>query len=472
MRVQREYVLATKNTAQRQLLDILENLNKQTSIIQIREPLHGLVDFSNLRELGFGNILTIELVEGEITDILNLPSNLTRLVCPKNLLFSLDDLPSSLQHLEIPRNYLTTLDFLDLDELEYLNISHNQFEKVENLPPTLKEFYCEDNQLTYLDLHGLHNLKTLHVSDNKISVIENMPEKVASFQMDNNPSIEFRNTPTVPKPDGKYDETDYEMNEKSMDYKTALDHYYRMKNKYEEKVSKMKQTAYEKAETKKQKKHAVLSIKPQCVVCKRPVGTIFSRRNNRLSAICGDTKNPCKLNIQIFTGDYSPLSSLLYETREGLEDLKDTIIRQKLDTLFNYISESESIEYYKKELEAFHDYNIVFKSLNGINNELYHDSHKHGLIIKKKGDIFVMIERIRVLLAEYKKTNNNEILKTAVQMQVEELLPEVRNLRMLENEILEMEDGLLIKFPVVLSKTENLTGEPPRILGGNHRFPQ
>jgi hypothetical protein len=190
-----------------------------------------------------------------------------------------------------------------------------------------------------------------------------MPEKVVSFQMDNNPSIEFRNTPTVPKPDGKYDETDYEMNEKSMDYKTALDHYYRMKIKYEEKVSKMKQTAYEKAETKKQKKHALLSIKPQCVVCKRPVGTIFSRRNNRLSAICGDTKNPCKLNIQIFTGDYSPLSSLLYETREGLEELKDTIIRQKLDTLFNYISENESIEYYKKELEAFHDYNIVLLPL-------------------------------------------------------------------------------------------------------------
>lgn len=464
MKVQREYVLATKNTAQRQLNSLLENLNKQSSVIQIREPLHGSVDFSNLRELGFGNILTIELAEGEITDIFNLPPNLTHLICPKNLLFSLDDLPGSLQYLDIQRNYLTTIDLLELNDLEYLNISHNQFEKLQHLPVRLKELYCEDNKLTFLDLHGLHGLKTLHISDNNITIIENLPEKLVSFQMDNNPSIEFRNTLIIPKPEGKEDASEYEVNELNVNYMNSLSQYYKLKNAYEEKISKMKQSAYEKGETKKQKKHAVLGVKPQCITCKRPVGTIFSRKNNRLSAICGDAKNPCRLNIQLFTGDYTPISSMLYESREGVEDLKDTIIRQKLDTLFNYIGDAESIEYYKKELEAFHDFNTVFKSLSDTNNELYHSSHKNELTIKKRGEIFVIIERIRVLITEYKKGNNKEILKTAVQMQVEELLPEVRNLRMLENEILEMDNGELIKFPVILSKTESLTGEPPRVI--------
>ena len=278
MKVQREYVLATINTAQRQLNSILENLNKQTSVIQIREPLHGSIDFSNLRELGFGNILTIELAEGEITDILNLPPNLTRLVCPKNLLFSLDDLPSSLEHLEIPRNYLTKLDLLELNDLEYLNVSHNQLEKLENLPPRVKEIYCEDNHLTFLDLHGIHDLKILHISDNKITVIENMPEKIVSFQMENNPSIEFRNTPNIPMPEGKDEERDYEVNEQKINYITSLDQYYRLKNKYEAKISKDKQNVYKKGETKKEKKHAVLSVKPQCITCQRPVGTIFSRQ--------------------------------------------------------------------------------------------------------------------------------------------------------------------------------------------------
>lgn len=464
MRTQREYVLAVNNTAQEELNGILENLNKQTNTIQIREPLHGTVDFSNLRELGFGNISTIEFMEGEITDILNLPSNLTRLVCPKNLLFSLEDLPGSLQHLEIPRNYLSSMDLLELNDLAYLNISHNQIDRLENLPLTLKELFCEDNQLTFLDLHGLRDLKTLHISDNKITLIENMPEKVVSFQIDNNPSIEFRNTPLLPNPDEKKDDDDYQVNEKNMNYLTTLDQYYKLKTKYEERVKKMKQVAYEKAETKKQKKHAILSVKPQCIKCQRSVGTIFSRRNNRVSAICGDVVNPCKLNIQIFTGDYTPITSLLYETREGLEELKDGIIRQKLDTLFNYVGENESIELYKKELDAFNDYNTVFRSMNDKNNDLYHNLHKNELIIKKKGDIFILIERIRLLLSEYKKNDNKEILRTAVQMQVEELLPEIRNLRMLENEVLEMEDGKLMKFPVILSKNESLTGEPPRVV--------
>jgi len=120
----------------------------------------------------------------------------------------------------------------------------------------------------------------------------------------------------------------------------------------------------------------VLSVKPQCVKCGRGVGTIFAKKNNRLTAICGDTKNPCRLDIQIFTGEYTPIQYLLYEMKDEIEDFKEAIIRQKLDTLFNYIDETESVERFKKEIEGFNELNHLYKELNDKNNELYHNRDK------------------------------------------------------------------------------------------------
>ena len=468
MRTQREYVMAVKNTAQEKLVSILESLNKQTNTIQIKEPLHGDVDFSDLRELGFGNIQTIELSEGEITNITGLPEKLKKLICPKNLLFNLDDLPKTLTHLNVEKNHISSLDLLELNELEVLNISFNQFANIDDLPISLLELYLQNNLLTFLDLHGLSQLKTLNVSDNKITVIENLPESVVTLLVDNNPSIEFRNSEIVPKPADS--ETSYEDNEQKLNYQSALHEYFKLKQKYENKTYEMKRNAYDdddkkkEKKTRKEKREAVLKVKPKCVKCGRGVGTIFAKKNNRFTAICGDTKNPCKLDIQIFTGEYTPIQYLLVEMKEEVEDFKEAIIRQKLDTLFNYIDESESVERFKKAIEGFNDVNMLYKELNDKNNELYHNRDKKELIDKKKSDIFVLIEKIRVLLAEYKMKNEPEILKTAVQMQVEELLPEIRNLRILQYEVLEMVDETLIKYPVTLAKAENTFSEPPRVV--------
>ena len=463
MRVQREYVISAKNTAQTKLASILESLNKQTNSIQIREPLHGDVDFSDLREFGFGNIENIEFAEGEITNITGLPENLKKLVCPKNLLVNLHDLPVGLEHLDVTQNLISSLDLLELNRLTTLNISFNQFTDIEDLPLSLLELYCQNNLLTYLNLEGLVQLKTLNVSNNKITVIENLPEAVVTLLVDNNPSIEFRNTPSVPKPSEQGTEQGTE-HERKLEYQDALNEYFKLKQKYDEKTYKMKKAAYERAKTKKEKREAVLSVKPQCVKCGRGVGTIFAKKNNRFTAICGDTKNPCRLDIQIFTGEYTPIQYLLYEMKDEIEDFKEAIIRQKLDTLFNYVNETESVERFKKEIEGFNELNHMYKELNDKNNELYHNRDKKDLMDRKESDIFVLIEKIRVLLAQYKKDNNPEILRTAVQMQVEELLPEVRNLRMLQYEVLEMDEGRLIKHPVTLGKAENTFSEAPRVV--------
>ena len=88
------------------------------------------------------------------------------------------------------------------------------------------------------------------------------------------------------------------------------------------------------------------------------------------------------------------------------------------------------------------------------------------------GEVFKLIEYNRELLAEYNKTQSVEILKTVMDLQIKEIMPEIRNLRMLKHEIMEMESEdignrtqhNLVRQPVSLEKMEFITGEPPRVL--------
>jgi len=380
---QRENIIKENNTAQQRLNDILEKMNKRTNILDIREPLHGDIDFAILKE-EFSNIRSILLTEGEITNIINIPEGITRLVIDKNLLFELNDLPSSLTNLGINYNYLTNIDFSKLKNLEYVNVSHNQIGELENLPMELIELHCENNQLRSLDLRGLDNLKVLNVSYNKITIIENLPTNISDFNYDNNPSIEFINSPVIPKDKTSKEDQENIATLQQISYEDSLNEYFKLKNYYETSHHKEKEKIYDSSPTKKIARQKILQLKPPCIYCKRAVGTIFSKKDNHYMAICGDSANPCKLKIDIFSGNFGSNIHLLYNFKEHVEELKDDIIRQKLDNLFNYTTEEKSIALFKKRLEEFNFDSSMLKELIDRHNENYDNPHKKELIQKKK----------------------------------------------------------------------------------------
>ena len=463
-------VIQNNNTAQEQLKGILENYNKTAQKLEIREPLHGGLDFSILAEYGFSTIKVISLAKGEITSIAGLPGQLFSLNCAENLLTKIDNLPSGLQSLNIAHNFLTTIDVSQLQQLELLDVTDNKITSLENLPPTLTSIKCDNNQLQQLDLVGILNLEQLRISNNPITVIDHLPEGIVDFQMENTPTIEFRNSPIIPINNTANKVDEYTS---AADYNESLNEYFRLKNNYEEKLFKMKKKIHEKSSSNRAAQKQVLALKPQCIKCKRPVGTLFSKKDNRYIAICGDAKNPCKLDIQIFTGTILPLTQILYIIKKDIDVLKDAIIKQKLDTLFSYVSEEESVKMFKRNIKAYNDESQTFKEILNKHTETYHSSQKQEQLDKKKGDIFKLIEHIRDLLDEYAKTNTREILKTAMEMQIKELIPETHNLRTLKNEVMEMHHNVinndvmehsLFQYPVILSKMDDVFGEPPRVI--------
>jgi len=466
MEEQREDIIKGNNTAQNQLIRVLENLTKSTKEIEIIESLYGDLDFTVLKEMGYGNIKSILLRDGQITNIIGLPEGLLRFECNNNLLISIDDLPSSLKHLKIPFNHLTSIEISKLDNLETLVVSHNKFTALEKLPKTLVELACDNNKIERLDLDGLTELKLLNVSNNQITLIENLPVGVINFKMENTPTIEFRNSkiPTLET------ETDDKEADQHKNYIDGLNDFFKLKHEYESKKRDMMKKAFKNEPSRRLGKLAALSVKPPCINCKRPVGTIFSKReNNKYTAICGDKGNPCNLNIKIYNGSTINLSYILNIYKEEVDDIKDTIIRQKLDTLFSYVSEEKSVEMFKKELDAYNENSKIFKKILDRHNELYNNKDQAELVNKKSEVIFILIEKMNDLIKEYEKTGNNSILKTVVNMQIKDLYPEIRNLKLLKEEIVELNEPdegkyRVFKYPVNLTKLDYNFGEKAQVI--------
>uniref|UniRef100_A0A6C0JEN0 Uncharacterized protein n=1 Tax=viral metagenome TaxID=1070528 RepID=A0A6C0JEN0_9ZZZZ len=465
---QREDIIKDNNTAQEQLLGILAGLPKSTKELIIEETLFGDIDFSVLKSEGYGNIKTIILKDGQITNIAGLYEGLLHFECINNLLIELEDLPVSLKHLKIPFNHITALNVSKLENLETLVISHNQIPTLENLSKKLTELSCDNNKLQFLNLDGLVELKTLNISNNRITLIENLPVGIIDFKMENTPAIEFRNSVF---PEYEKDlEKDGKDEEEKKNYLEALNEFFRLKNEYQTKASDMMKKAFKKESSRRLGKLAALSVKPPCINCKRPVGTIFSNReNDKYTAICGDKGNPCNLNIKIFNGRTINLVFILNVYQEEINDIKDLIIRQKLDTLFSYTTEEKSVELFKKELENYNANSKIFKDLLVKYNELYNNKEKEESINKKTEKIYLLIEKVRDLIKEYKKTENHRILKTAVDVQINELFPEIRNMKLLLNEVVELnqdESGkfTIFNYPVALNKIDYDFGEKASVI--------
>jgi hypothetical protein len=465
--VKRESIITDNNTAQYEFSNIIRNLNTNISELNIKTPLHGALDLSVLYEKGFNNIKTIVFGEGEITNIYHVPQGINKLICAKNLLVELEELPTSITYLDCDHNYLVSFDFSKLSMLEEFHCVDNKIEELKNIPRSIISLYCDQNKLRHLDLKNLVNLKTLHVSNNPLIIIENLPDTVHEFVSENNP-IEM----AIVENEGQISQEDVNKTkkqiEKKINYIEALDRFFKLKSKYENDLNRAKHKEFKKYENKKTASKKAALVKPKCINCHRPVGSIFSCSSSGYSAICGDKNQPCQLNIILSRGYSKPIEDLVNFFKESIDDTKTEIIQQKMNTLFSYISEDQSAQIFAKKIKEYNNDSKIFANNLSIYNDLYNNSHKVEMIQKKNATIHDIHKKIRTMIDEYKNTEHKETLRTAIDVYIRDLIPEIDNLRRLKYEINEMivdDDGndALYQREVALSKMEYTYGEHPSV---------
>ena len=461
-------VKENNNRAQAQFENLLEDYSKETTEIVISDPLYGVLDLSVLSKLGFLNVNKIVFNEGKLTNIENIPQKLPQIRlfhCTNNLLKNIDNLPTTLQELNLDGNELVEIDISTLDNLKYLFLNNNRLTKLDNFPESLEELHVSFNQLTQLNFSTAPLLKVVNISNNNILRIENLPNSVSELNWDNNPSIEFieSSLPIQPK-------EEYRGGKKRMNVYEALDKYFKLQSKYRESEARMK--------TSKNK----IKEKPKCINCNRNVGTKFLKENKHYIAICGSEESPCDLHIDIFMSTYSSMEELRTVFKESIEDYKVDIIKQKLDTLFNYTSEEESIDKFKQVLQQYNTESEVYKGVIDEYNLNLDNDVTRQLVTKYDKDIYIITEKIRVLMVEFKETNNKQLLTDAINMQLKELNPIINKRRELAYPIMEInnytiekkqiqredihgnEYDELFQYPTTLDKLMSNGGEQPKVI--------
>lgn len=217
----------------------------------------------------------------------------------------------------------------------------------------------------------------------------------------------------------------------------AMEKYYSLKNKYDEKVKEKKKLIIKnKSLGYKEKKKLLDNLEVGCINCKNKGKTIFINNEKMLSAKCGalkkDNTHGCKLNIEIKKGDYDQMKNLVSFLNEEANEIKANIIKTKLDLLFGYINETEATSKYTEQKE---DYDLNEEELNkyyNIYKKILNNSENQGKIKEK-------VEEKKNLIINIKDLVEESLMTEAIEVYINDVDPlakEIQNLKYKTNQIL------------------------------------
>jgi len=233
------------------------------------------------------------------------------------------------------------------------------------------------------------------------------------------------------------------MSEEKQNPIEAINEYYMLKNKYESTYyDKYVKPILKSKNTKKEKRVEFGRLpKPECINCKRNVGTIFNISYDmnevlrKFIAKCGDLTDPCPLDIQINYSVREQYNKVINEGLSSVEKLKLDIIKQKNNALFfekgqNIVTIFEKLtNSLKKETEQL-GYSIEKDILKNDNPE------KINLLNKSIDEFGIgFLLPFKQMIHDYLDKNNELILNEAINFYVNEMIPKLKEIQSLKYEV-------------------------------------
>lgn len=385
---------------------ILEKKKTNSVELDFTESLEGKVNLAILAEKGFIKVEILRFSPGNITSLTNLPPNLKKIMIADNLLDTIE-LPDSIEYVDLAHNaFKGELDIGRNELLKYLRVSYNQITSLENLSTNLEEIYCDHNLLRSLQLKNTPKLRILHCDYNPKLILQDLPDTLVESRLPEKRVQQTKNSGTT------------------KEYLDSLRKYFNVKKKYETTLHGMKILA-------KEKKRKLKTL-PPCIGCSRAVGMIFSGKDQKYAAYCGDSIKPCDWKLVIYRGDHYSFVETLMEMRENLEETKQNIIRQKMDTLFEYITEEKSASLFKNQLS--------FLTTNTEMVEKYMEDYHRIYFSEEKREIVELKQKnIQQLLLELHEHLVEGEIEDVVRIQYERIQPIAKYIQSLHYPLMEME---------------------------------
>ena len=215
----------------------------------------------------------------------------------------------------------------------------------------------------------------------------------------------------------------------------AINDFYRLKDKYETGYNTKYVLPIVKINIPNKAKRVLFSKlpKPECINCKRNVGTIFTIKNDtkedvrNFIAKCGDLTEPCPLEIQINYSVRDQLYNSIIDGSKSIEAIKLEIIKEKNKALFfnkDVVSAFEKLTSDLKLKTEMVGFGIETNILRNYNPEKY-------ALIKKNIDEFGkgFIVPFKQLISDYMDTENALVLTEAVTFYVKEMVPKLKEIQ-------------------------------------------
>lgn len=213
------------------------------------------------------------------------------------------------------------------------------------------------------------------------------------------------------------------------EYYNSITKYYVLKQKYDDRVKTLKKKYLSNNNSLLQNKQILSKLNYKCINCNKDGGTIFSNQNNMLKAVCGNTSNPCKLNIIIQKGNVDNIIDMLELLTSKLLKLKSNIIILKLDYIFNYKNQevlSQEFETINSDItKTYEEYNLVLdKYINITNNK-----DKIEELRLKQIELYELIDKIKYCNKQYIESNKTVFVKEAIDVYINKLITIVETIK-------------------------------------------
>jgi hypothetical protein len=416
-----------RNDAQHAFLSILESLDPaSTTEVVVQEALHGNLNLAALHNAGFKRVETVRfLTPGELTQVINVPDSVTTLEISQQRLTELTHLPTNLVEMNASHNDLVRWSGKDLPKLKRLNLSNNRLESLSDLPASLLELECNNNLLKRLDLSPTIVLARLHCRNNPLLTLERLPPTAsADLEYDSTSLLDLSFQGDEEASVGK----DIVIRKRNFNLRECLQRYFALKAGYEDGLRQQRRESKEMAmrqgmPLKEAIQHAKKTVHPRCIQCGDAAGTIFSHEKQHYRARCGKGKDECDLQMDIFLGDHDSLSTLVEEFRDHMEDSKQAIIEQKMQTLFGYLDKKHSAELFQQNMDLYQEVSENCKSFTAKYKHVYDNPERKVEERKLLEHALELVADEARLLREYRATGNRQVLRQAISNHIDLVVP-------------------------------------------------
>ena len=190
------------------------------------------------------------------------------------------------------------------------------------------------------------------------------------------------------------------------DVNESLNEYFKLKQKYEAEIAANKKRIINNPTlSNREKRSEFMKLKPKCINCKRPGGSIFKilfkpdDSNNEsyreYNAMCGIISNPCNLKIKIRCGKTEIISDIIKNIENEIKDIKNEIIYDKNKLLFGFIKTEEAINRFDQSKELVNMFTSLYDDYLSKYNTIFDNEDKKIKLEEEISNSYIQIELIK-----------------------------------------------------------------------------